>query len=64
MFLKRRRKKQYYSNKISAVKYNIKKTWKVINYLLNKRTKSINIDCLSKNRVPEQFIKTGSGIVY
>ena len=39
-------KKQYFSNKISACKGNVKDSWKAINELLNKRSKSCNIDFL------------------
>ena len=39
-----RRKKEYYNNKISACKENVKESWKVINELLNKRSKSSSID--------------------
>ena len=40
-------KKQYYTNKISACQGNMKESWKAINELLNKRSKSSNIDCLN-----------------
>ena len=36
-------KKQYFSNKISAYKVNVKDSWKTINELLNRRSKSCNI---------------------
>ena len=39
-------KKQYFSAKISECKGNMKESWKTINELLNKRSKSCNIDCL------------------
>ena len=39
-------KKQYFSNKISACKGNVKESWKTINELLNRRSKSCNIDFL------------------
>ena len=39
-------KKQYFSNKISACKGNVKDSWKTINELLNKSSKSCNIDFL------------------
>ena len=42
-------KKQYYTNKISACKGNMKESWKAINELLNKRSKSSNIDCLKES---------------
>ena len=39
-------KKDYYTHKISACEGNMKESWKTINELLNKRSKSSNIDCL------------------
>ena len=39
-------KKQYFSTKISECKGNMKESWKTINELLNKRSKSCNIDCI------------------
>ena len=39
----------YYTNKISACQGNMKESWKAINELLNKRSKSSNIDCLKKS---------------
>ena len=42
-------KKQYYTNKISACQGNMKESWKAINELLNKRSKSCNIDCLKQS---------------
>ena len=42
-------KKQYYINKISACQGNMKESWKAINELLNKRSKSCNIDCLKES---------------
>ena len=39
-------KRQYFSAKISECKGNMKESWKTINELLNKRSKSSNIDCL------------------
>ena len=41
-------KKQYYANKISVCQGNMKESWKAINELLNKRSKSSNIDCLKE----------------
>ena len=41
-------KKEYYTNKISACEGNMKESWKTINKLLNKRSKSSNIDCLKE----------------
>ena len=42
-------KKQYYTNKISDCQGNMKESWKAINELLNKRSKSSNIDCLRES---------------
>ena len=42
-------KKEYYTNKISACEGNMKESWKTINELLNKRSKSSNIDCLKES---------------
>ena len=42
-------KKQYYTNKISACQGIMKKSWKAINDLLNKRSKSSKIDCLKES---------------
>ena len=42
-------KKQYYTNKISACQGNMKGSWKTINEILNKRSKSISIDCLKES---------------
>ena len=39
-------KKQYFFKKISECKGNMKESWKTINELLNKRSKSCNVDCL------------------
>ena len=39
-------KRQYFSAKISECKGNMKESWKTVNELLNKRSKSCNIDCL------------------
>ena len=44
--LNKQPKKQHYSNKISFNKGNLKDSWKTINELLNKRSKSCNIDCV------------------
>ncbi|XP_065056335.1 uncharacterized protein LOC135684631 [Rhopilema esculentum] len=41
-----RLKKQHYTDRISACKGNMKESWKAINELLNKRSKSSSIDCL------------------
>ena len=48
-------KKQYYTNKISACKGNMKESWKTINEFLNKRSKSSNIDCLTDCAQKEHF---------
>ena len=45
-FLNKQLKKQHYTNKISSNKGNLKDSCKTINELLNKRSKSSNIDCL------------------
>ena len=42
-------KKQYYTNRSSACKGNMTESWKVINELHNKRSKSSNIDCLKES---------------
>ena len=39
-------KKQYFSTKLSECRGNMKESWKAINELPNKRSKSCNIDCL------------------
>ena len=39
-------KKQYFSNKISACKGSVKHSWKTINELLNRHSKSCSIDFL------------------
>ena len=39
-------KKQYYTDKISSCQGNMKESWKTINELLNKRSKSSNFECL------------------
>ena len=44
--LNKQLKKQHYTNKISSNKGNVKDSWKTINELLNKRSKSCNIDCV------------------
>ena len=54
-----RRKKEYYNNKISACKGNFKESWKTINELLNKRSKSSSIDSLAgsgSDTVPKEDI--------
>ena len=38
-------KKQYYTNRTSDCQGNMKESWKAINELLNKRSKTSNIDC-------------------
>ena len=42
--LNTQQKKEYYNNKISACQGNMEESWKTINELLNKRSKSSNID--------------------
>ena len=42
-------KKQHYTNRIAACKGNMKESWKTINALLNKRSKSSSIDCLKES---------------
>ena len=42
-------KKQHYANRIFACKGNMKESWKTINELLNKRSKSSSIDCLKES---------------
>ena len=42
-------KKQHYTNRISACKGNMKESWKAMNELLNKRSKSSSIDCLKES---------------
>ena len=41
-------KKQYFSDKISACQGNMKESWKTVNELLSKRSKSCNIKCLKE----------------
>ncbi len=48
-------KKQHYTNRITACKGNLKESWKAINELHNKRSKSTNIDCL-RNLAQKQSI--------
>ena len=47
--LNRLLKKKHYTNRISACKGNMKESWKAINELLNKRSKSSSIDCLKES---------------
>ena len=42
-------KKQHYTNRISASQGNMKESWKTINELLNKRSRSSNIVCLKES---------------
>ena len=51
-------KKQYDTNKISACQGNMKESWKAINELLSKRSKSSNTDCLIES-VSETVHKKG-----
>ena len=41
-------KKQYFTDKISTCQGNMKESWKAVNELLNKRSKSSNIKCLKE----------------
>ena len=50
-------KKQYYTNKISACQGNMKESWKAINELLSKRSKSSNIDSLKESDSEVVFTK-------
>ena len=47
--LNTQQKKEYYNNKILLCKGNMKGSWKTINELLNKRSKSSNIDSLKES---------------
>ena len=47
--LNTQQKKEYCNDKISAYKGNMKESWKTINELLNKRSKSNNIDSLKES---------------
>lgn len=47
--LNKKLKKRYYTDKISACKGNMKETWKTVNELLCKRSKSSNIDSLKES---------------
>ena len=47
--LNMQQKKEYYNNKTSACQGNMKESWKTINELLNKRSKSSNIDSLKES---------------
>ena len=44
--LNKKLKKEYFSKKIAHNKGNLKETWKTINLLLNKRSKTTNIESL------------------
>ena len=44
--LNRELKKQHFAEKIAKERGNMKGTWKIINQLVNKRSKSTNISCL------------------
>ena len=39
-------KRDYFTRKIALCKGNLKETWKTINLLLNKRSKTTNVSCL------------------
>ena len=43
-------KRQYFSEKLAQAKGNMKESWKTINQVLNKRSKSTNIDLLKEPR--------------
>ena len=47
--LNKKLKKEYFSKKITHNKGNLKETWKTINLLLNKRSKTTNIESLKVN---------------
>ena len=47
--LNKKLKKEYFSKKIAHNKGNLKETWKTINLLLNKRSKTTNIESLKVN---------------
>ncbi len=49
-------KKQYFTDRISINQGNMKESWKAVNELLNKRSKSSNINCL-KDSDTETFQK-------
>ena len=53
--LNTKQKKEYYDNKISACQGNIKESWKAINELLNKRSKSSNIGSLKESGSEKLF---------
>ena len=42
-------KQKYFSKKIASEKGNLKETWKTLNLLLNKRTKTTNVESLNVN---------------
>ncbi len=42
-------KKQYFTNKIYACQGNMKDSWKTINQLFQKRSKSSNTECLKES---------------
>ena len=41
--LNRKMKREYFSNKLESCEGNIKETWKTVNQLINKRSKTTNI---------------------
>ena len=41
-------KKQYFTDKVSTCQGNMKESWKAVNKLFNKRSKSSNIKCLKE----------------
>ena len=57
--LNRSLKREYFSKKLAACKGDLKQSWKTINLLLNKRSKTTNIDSL---KVHEQEINNDHDI--
>ena len=55
-------KKEYYNEKITACKGDIKGSWRAINEIINKNSKSTNIDCI-KNYGQEISISREIAIV-
>ena len=44
-------KQEYFSKKIALEKGNLKETWKTLNLLLNKRSKTTNVESLNVDEV-------------
>ena len=44
-------KQEYFSKKIALEKGNLKETWKTLNLLLNKRSKTTNVESLNVDGV-------------